>query len=389
MSMPPRPRLTLRIGFAGSQSLDDTATSTLRTTLTSALRCIGQSLAELAPGVPVKAGQEPPITSFYSQESPLLRLVTGLCEGADLLAGEVLESIRVEPDAGCAAKPEECLKTELAAVLPFAVKDCRRSRPASAHSEFDKQLARCAYVLELDGLYAKPEKEKGYDAARDASKVALAQRRRARAYRAQSAYLLRHADVMIVAANAEDAGKAGGSLETQRAALAFELPVLLIHTGRNAKENNLYLIQPEDDVQAILDAPAPAAAEWQKQLAAWVKQIVADPDLAREDAHPIGHHQPHHPEATPTAALREYFDQADSPIKAAARYGARIRAWSWSALERMFARGDKPNGRDLHRRRGFGHAVEAGKQTSQAGRSDAQIADPRRRLAGSNRPATG
>jgi hypothetical protein len=87
--MPPRPRLTVRIGFAGSQSLDDTATSTLRTALTAALQCVGQSLAELAPGVPVKAGQEPPITSFYSKESPLLRLVTGLCEGADLLAGEV------------------------------------------------------------------------------------------------------------------------------------------------------------------------------------------------------------------------------------------------------------------------------------------------------------
>jgi hypothetical protein len=46
------------------------------------------------------------------------------------------------------------------------------------------------------------------------------------------------------------------------------------------------LIQPEDDARAVLDAPAPAAAEWQKQLAAWVKQIVADRDLAREDAHP-------------------------------------------------------------------------------------------------------
>jgi hypothetical protein len=192
--MPPRPRLTVRIGFAGSQSLDDAAASTLRTTLTAVLQCIGESLAELAPGVPVKAGKEPPITSFYSQESPLLRLVTGLCEGADLLAGEVLESIRVEPDAGCAAKPEECLKTELAAVLPFAVEDYRCSRPKAARDQFDQQLARCAYVLELDGLYAKPEKEPGYDATRDAPRVALAQRRRNRAYRAQSAYLLRHAD---------------------------------------------------------------------------------------------------------------------------------------------------------------------------------------------------
>lgn len=56
-------------------------------------------------------------------------------------------------------------------------------------------------------------------------RLALASQRRGRAYRAQSALLLRHADPSAPA-------KPGGTLETVPAALARDLPVLFIDTVR-------------------------------------------------------------------------------------------------------------------------------------------------------------
>jgi hypothetical protein len=325
MTLPSRPRLCFRVGFAGRKDLPADAQTHLTTQLQTALQAIGQTLAEIAPGVPVAQGQEPRIASFYASERPLLRLVTGLCEGADLLAGKVLQQVQVVPDAGCDAKPEACLETELAAVLPFATEQYRASRPADALSEFDDQLARCAYVLELDGIYAKPNPD-----------TDLAKRQRARAYRAQSAFLLRHVDLLIAAANLDEPGKAGGTLETLKAALVFELPVLFIHTGTGA----VYLIAPEDELAAVLDAPAPLEHVWKSELSRWVRLIVADPDLARDDQATHGHAP--HTEATPSAALKEYFDQSDSPDRPARRFGARIRAWAWSYLEKRVAKGAKP-----------------------------------------------
>ena len=323
-NLPPRPRLIFRIGFAGRKDLDSTAAAHLSTQLKTALQRIGQTLAAIAPGVPVQAGQEPKIARFYARERPLLRLVTGLCEGADALAAEVLHAVRVAPDAGCAAAPESCLETELATVLPFGVADYRASRPVDFLPTFDAQLQRCAYVLELDGVYQKPNPD-----------TALAKKQRARAYRAQSAFLLRHADLVIAAANPDDAAKAGGTLETLRAALAFDLPALLIHTGSGA----VYLIEPDDDLNAKLAEPA--ADDWPQRLATWVRQIAADPDLAGHEAQ-AGHPHPAEPVASPDARLEEFFDQAQSPDRASQRWGTHVRKWAWSTLESRFATGAKP-----------------------------------------------
>jgi hypothetical protein len=339
-SEPPRPRLTLRIGFAGRKALDATADAHLRTQLLAALQQVGQTLAALAPGVPVQLGQEPPISRFYARRSPLLRLVTGLCEGADWVAGEVLRQVQITPDPnqsthGNQSAPSTpategggsanlvnrtCLETELAAVLPFASEHYRASRPPGFLKYFDAQLARCAYVLELDGIYDKPSPD-----------TPLAKQRRARAYRAQAAFLLRHSDLLIAAANPDDASKAGGTLETIREALAFELPVLLIHTGTGA----VYLFEPDDEFHAVL-AAAPDAA-WRNRLQNWVQQIVADPDLALP---PTVKKSDEHGRDRGAGAdvLQEYFDRPGSPADVARRWGVRLRKWAWARLESWVTR---------------------------------------------------
>ncbi len=212
--LPPRPRAVLRLGFAGRRELAPAAEAHLRLALGRILAIMGQRLVALTPGVPAAAERAARVTQCYAPQPPLLRLVTGLCEGADALAAQVLA------DLAPAGEPPGGLETELAAVLPFDLVDYRDSRPDWFRAEFDAQAQRCTYILTLDGLHAKPGPDTPVAAAR-----------RAKAYPAQSALLLRHTDILIAAADPDQPGLAGGTLETVRAALAFELPVVFIHTG--------------------------------------------------------------------------------------------------------------------------------------------------------------
>jgi hypothetical protein len=87
----------------------------------------------------------PSIAKFYSHQRPTLRLIHGLCEGADVVAAEALTKVIVSPDAGASCPlGTPCIETELAAVLPFDVETYRASRPAAFLPQFDYQLSRCA-----------------------------------------------------------------------------------------------------------------------------------------------------------------------------------------------------------------------------------------------------
>lgn len=272
--LPPRPRLVLRLGFAGTQKLDASAETSLQTALTRVFQTLGHRLAAVLPGIPVQAGQEPWIARFYAQsfpkDAPLLRLVTGLCEGADAVAARALEHVNVLPDQGSPGDaPQCCLEKELAAILPFPIAAYRESRPETFRSEFDRQAAQCAYILELDGNYDKtsePEEAKN-----------LADTRRGRGYRAQSALLLRHSDILVAAADPSQPAKPGGTMETVRDALAFDLPVVFFHTGRKL----LFLIEPTENLYSALSdstrAIDPESNTLQDTLDKWVTQIVADP----------------------------------------------------------------------------------------------------------------
>ena len=237
------------------------------------MQTLAKRLSSIAPGTPVEAGKEPPVSAFFSKECPLLRLVTGLCEGADAVAAEALTKVSVSPDAGASCPlGTTCIETELAAVLPFDVETYRASRPAAFLPQFDDQLSRCAWVLALDGIYDKPNPD-----------TPFAHHRRSRAYRGQSAFLLRQSDIVIAAANPDESGKPGGTLETVREALTFDLPVIFIHTGKPTIDQAIYLIEPGDSLPNELAETPPNSAERETRLKAWVTQITADPERA-EDA---------------------------------------------------------------------------------------------------------
>ena len=321
-STPPPPRPVLRLGFAGRRQLSEDETRVLDESLDWILNAVGNCLAGLAPGVPVKGEGDLKITSFYSQECPVLRIVTGLCEGADDRAAEALSRIRIDPDDPLPTDaPVPCLSPELAAVLPFSPEAYRASRAADFRPQFDTRLAQCAWVVALDGLYDKPAKD-----------TPLSKERRARAYRAQGAVLLRQTDILVAAANPDEDGRAGGTLETVREALAFDLPVVFIHTGKTDAKEAVYLIEPEELLANVLAAPAPTPEDCERRLRDWVVRLTADPDVGTTSET----HQAHEARRLGEDLLFEYFDRPESPAKEARHPFSRLRKWAWNRFEGIF-----------------------------------------------------
>jgi len=264
VTKPKKPRMVLRVGFAGKQNLipdldpegkpyseeeKSALLDKMEGRLAEVLSFLGDQLVELAPHTDCQQGTPPAISTFYRDESPLLRLTTGLCDGGDAMAYRCLEKLDVD-----------CLETENAVVLGFGLEDYRKSRDADFLEEFDREKAGAAYVLEGDGLMdeRRPEGKK----------------RRNRGYRLQSDLLLRQSDLMIVMVDPDGDGTAGGSVETIRKAMEFQLPVVLIRpTGKGIQviEKNSNLA---DQLEMLEEE------DWDQQLRESVTEIVANPDLS-------------------------------------------------------------------------------------------------------------
>jgi hypothetical protein len=194
----PRPTLVFRIAFAGNITLPAEAASLRAQALDAVLDVIVQQLAAL-PVPPLDIVKARQLTDYYAPALPTLRLVTGLAEGSDAEAAAAL--YRLADRQTGEHPPTRPVRTELAAVLGCDVASYRESRPVSHWPTFDALLEKCAYVLSLDGHYQLGEAGAG---------------ERRQMYRAQSAFLLRHADLLIAAADPQQIGKAGGTIETMR-----------------------------------------------------------------------------------------------------------------------------------------------------------------------------
>ena len=302
------PQLVLRVGFAGTQTLP-AEPSEVSTRLESVLEAIAQRLVEIAPGTPIE-GSNPAarVAKFYSREIPLLRLITGLCEGADSLAAHALGSLSAHKVLG------PYVATELAAVIPFDVESYRRSRPSTFRSEFDRQAAACSYIIELDARHEKPDPD-----------TSIAKSRRGRAYRAQATLLLRQSDLIVAVADPNGSKGAGGTMDTVRAALAFNLPVVFIHT----EAGQVTVIEPGDDPAEVIAGLSVDQHNWREKLEIWVCRLTADPDIDLD--------QPGVEPEYSMKFLNEYFDHAESasPSLTSERLMRRIRGvgeWSWGAF---------------------------------------------------------
>ncbi|TVQ93894.1 MAG: hypothetical protein EA400_01825 [Chromatiaceae bacterium] len=318
----PRPRMALRLGFAGRRDLSADDEARLGRALDRVLGSLGRRLAALVPvAAESDASIAPGILHCYDPDQPpLLRLVTGLCEGADTAAVLALERLQIGPAIAAAAWPRPGgLETELAAVLPWDLEGYRASRYGWFQAEFDRQAAACRYLIELDGSDDRSEPD-----------TVLAAARRAKGYRAQSALLLRQADLLLAAADPRLPGKAGGTLETLRAALAMGLPVIFIDIGDAA----IRLMSPDADLDSVLALPPPPDADLDRDLDRLVERIIAAPHLAATGPDTA-------PGAAGLALLQTFFSAAEPPAPDRQGRGDRWRLGAWAAVQRRLERAEQ------------------------------------------------
>lgn len=200
------------------------------------------------------------------------------------------------------------MATELAAVLPCDLAAYRATRDESFRERFDRLAARCAYVLALDGVLDKPDPD-----------TDLARLRRKRAYRAQAAFLLRQADLLIAVADPAAPGAPGGTLETVGAALELGMSVVFV----DAAGGEPRLAEPGTDLSLLLADPAPPP--WRDALGACIARIVAGPEAAAAQ-------HPRRDEVLTT----EYFDRPQLPPQRAGAGEGPQRRPSWR--ERVWKR---------------------------------------------------
>lgn len=340
MNQPERPDLVLRIGFAGNRwgrSAEAAAgdndlrpapenKSALRATISDVFDEVeGQMLALTVDAA--GNGRASRIVQFCSTKAPLLRLITGLAEGADQLAAEVLHD----------RTPRQGLTRELAAVLPCPVAAFRATRERWHWPDFDAEVARCAYVLELDGICDKPQPD-----------TPMSKARRTRAYRAQSTFLLRQCDVLLAVVDLTSGGSAGGTLESITRAMAFQLPVIVI----DSRTGHVHLLEPSDDLAEALDRSA--SVDWRETLRGWLSLLAAGP--ATESGASSGSVQMRAPHSRPSSDLflDEFF--APTPLPPKNRRGTRrltLRERLWNRFSDRFHSADSrcnpgaPNDRPL------------------------------------------
>lgn len=300
---PAKPRLVFRVGFAGLRKLDSSEGQTLSAVLLQVFPCIAGRLAVIAPGIQVEVEKEPPVSRFYNkddQKTPVLRLITGLCEGADAIAAKAFEEVPVPSEKGSDGDMQPHFKKEWAGVLPFDLETYLISRPGECRKSIRELAENCEWILELDGIYEEPRAD------------GMTSQKRSAAYRAQSAFMLRQSDILIAAADPDVRGSAGGTLESVRNALAFELPVIFI----NVKTGNVHLISPEEDMFVALAAPPLSGDELVKKLKDWVNHLTADPDSPYLPPEQGDHHGK---QFAGDYLLTEYFDvppdQEGQPVK--------------------------------------------------------------------------
>ncbi|MBK8247192.1 MAG: hypothetical protein IPK85_07355 [Gemmatimonadetes bacterium] len=313
-AVPPLPRLTFRVAIAGTRELTDAGSAhlvggwdTIASTIVAELRRIHAS----------RTGAH--IARFYHPDLPVLRVTTGLAEGADSRIARAAVELRAQL---------RDVHVEVGAVLPTDAATYRDSREAAHRPVFDALVSECAYVIALDGQMARPEPD-----------TSFAKVRRGRAYRAQGALLLRHADLLVAAADSTQPGRTGGSMETVRAALERDLPVVFIDTARGGA----WFIQPFHNLAAALAADPPGREALVEAITAHLHDVLIDPDSgATAHAHDEG-------------LLEEYFGATGHaathatipPVNPAGerRPTRRERLWRW--FERRFQGDHHPLATDV------------------------------------------
>jgi hypothetical protein len=226
---PPRARLAFRVGVVGHRPhrlpSHPAGLEAIRGRLADVLSCIARAVGDFADG-----GDG----AFYSAQPPLLRAISPLAEGADRLFAE--EALRLGYHLSC--------------VMPFAQDEFEedfRSPQAMAPDALTAfrdllSQARTADRLttfELDGV--GDHREAAYDAA--------------------GQVVLNQSDVLVAVWDGGGLGGVGGTLDTLRQAIAFNVPVIWIDSRAPHACKVLRQTEDLDCLGNGGDCPSPAPIE--------------------------------------------------------------------------------------------------------------------------------
>jgi hypothetical protein len=183
---PPKPRLTMRFGISGHRMLPDGADEWVT-------KALDELFAETRKTVQQLWSDH---RELFCGETPVLRMISPLAEGADRLAAKV------------------ALKSGFAldCPLPFA-RDLYESdfKSETSRATFHHLLAQAANVFELDETRGEND---------------------ARAYESAGLLTLRQCDILIAVWNGEAAQGRGGTGDVVARAIAANVPVIWIHSEK-------------------------------------------------------------------------------------------------------------------------------------------------------------
>jgi hypothetical protein len=297
-----KPRLVVRIGFAGARVVPDCDKLAMR------LSVVYSHIAEV-----VAAGATAS-SKFYGPGALALRLTTGLAEGGDLIAAKWFRIAKI-PAASAVVR-------EAAAVLPFNRNIFRSNLDAASQPLFDEEIVACGKrVVELDGRYL-PD-----DSPPTGKTAGFCRHVRTRAYRGQAALLLRQCDLLLAAYDPTAVPKPAGTVETIRNALELGIPVVIIQIGSEAGPDDVAVLRHGDGFHEYYPAPTQT---WREVLAELLEQIIVPPPV-RAAARAKLHALPADGTDDSMALVHDYFG-------AGPQFGwsARVRQKSWGWFEGYF-----------------------------------------------------
>lgn len=298
-----KPDLVLRVGFAGNRQLPDE--SRVAKSLATVISLLEEELVLLHPNLHKSYQPPPSITQFYSSQPPRLRMVNGLAEGADRLASDVF-----------LARRHPALQYDLAAILPFAIEEFRRSRDPAHYRDFDRLLGCCSFVLELNEDFSTADPDDPLH--RMAAK---------RAYGAQASFLLRQIDLLLAIADPFQPPNLGGTRNTIQESMALGIPVIFI----DARDGRWCLLDdPEGWEDQMLGDVQPSPGSSPDKVRAMIRVLLADPDVPLD----LPSKEKTMGSSSPGIALvRDFTGPGIPPAKPWS-----IRNWFWKSFISLFPR---------------------------------------------------
>lgn len=338
------PSLVLRVGVVGAIAVADDQRSSLLARLTDAFGVLAATLEKLslatdpaadvpeiaewydAPGAAMRPRDTLSAIAPNAARDPVLRIVSGLADGTDQIAFESAMALEQAARSGPRASAART-RVELVAVLPCDAASYRDNSAIENKTAFDTLLQRCDSVIELDGRCAPraPDSE---------TPDPLTRERRNRAFRVQSAVLLRQCDLLVAAADPRAEGGVGGTRATLADALALGVPVVFIPCASSEEgDSGIVLLGRLSDLESTSGC---RGAHWRVDVERAVTRILADPGAARSGA-PVTAH-----DAALSYDDRRLLDEFFTASHRPTSVRSKIAAW----VERRFARATAPMSAD-------------------------------------------